>query len=93
MSILEDLYEGKVHPWDKRVCEDGEYRRIADRLADRMDELTTCLNEREKTLCDTIENDLADLSTLSQREYFIEGFRLGAQIMCEIYRYESGNLY
>lgn len=93
MSILEDLYEGKIHPWDKQIYKDGEYRRIADRLADRMDELTVCLDERGKTLCDIIENDLSDLSTVSQRECFIEGVRLGAQIMWEIYHYESENLY
>ncbi len=91
MSALEELYNGNISPSEKFLKDGGEYKAINQKLTKYIDELMLHLNNEEKQLCEKIEDNIYKLSYISEKECFIEGFRLGAQIMWEILLYKSEN--
>ena len=91
MSILEEFYNGNIVPNEKLIKKGGEYQRVNDELSEKIDKLTCTLNGKEKDLCEEIEDGICKLSYISEKESFIEGFRLGIQIMREILEYKSEN--
>lgn len=91
MCILEELYNGNINPSEKFLKDSGDYKKINQELNKHIDELMLHLNDEEKQLCKKIEDNIYKLDYISEKECFIEGFRLGAQIMREILEYESKN--
>lgn len=84
MTILEELYYGNIHPAEKYVRKDGEYQKLTDRITRRFDKLTSTLNEEGIALLNEICEMISEREDLSEKETFVEGFCLGAQIMKEI---------
>ena len=91
MSILEDLYDGNIYPVEKPIKKDGEYQKINKQLTQHIDELLSLLNSEEKLLCEKIEDNFYKASYISEKERFIEGFRIGAQMMWEVMHFNSSN--
>lgn len=91
MSILEELYNGNIVPTEKYIKKGGEYQKINDELSEKIEKLMCTLNSKQKDLCEEIEDGFCRLSYISEKECFIDGFRLGAQIMREILEYKSKN--
>ncbi len=91
MAILEELYNGNIVPSEKFIKKGGEYQKVNDELSEKIEKLTCTLNSKEKDLCEEIGDGICKLSYISEKECFIEGFRLGAQIMREILEYKSEN--
>ncbi len=93
MSVLAELYHGNVNPSERFIKKSGEYGRLMEELTERMDEFTPALNEKERELYEKIEDIITELGGISEEDCFVEGFRLGAQIMWEIFRGENRNFY
>lgn len=91
MSMLEELYYGNIHPAEKHIKKGGEYQKLNQQLMDTLDELMTMLNDEEKQLYEKAEDMAFNLKSISEKEYFIEGFCMGAQIMREIACFKSTN--
>lgn len=93
MSILEELYHGNINPSEKFIKKSGEYGSLLEELTARMDEFIPALNEKEKQLYEKIEDIITELGYISEKDCFVEGFRLGAQIVWEILHSENRNFY
>ena len=91
MSILEELYNGNINPSEKFLKASGGYKKINQELNKHIDELMLHLNDEEKQLFQKIEDNIYQLNYISEKECFIEGFCLGAQIMREILEHKSEN--
>lgn len=91
MSILEDLYNGAINPSEMHIKDGSEYQKLSGQLLDHIEELLPMLNTKEKLLYASIEEKIAERSNISEREAFIEGFRIGALIIYEIIHYKSTN--
>ena len=91
MSILEEFYYGNLDLSAQFVKDGSEYQKLTAKLSDRMDEFIALLNEDEKGRFDQIYEMLAELNCISERERFIYGFRLGAQITWDVFGYISPN--
>ena len=89
MTILEELFYGNISPFEKYIRPQSEYADVSHRLTEHSEELRTLLNKEGKALYDKIENDYADMNCISEKERFIEGFCLGAQIILEITAYKN----
>lgn len=84
-SILEALYYGDIHPEEKIVPRDPEYRRINRRVSEGMGLWKEKLSSEDFNQLEA----LLDLRSQSESIYatttFINGFKLGALMMVEIH--------
>ncbi len=91
MSILEELYNGNINPLERYIKNGSEYQKLNNQLTECLDELMLLLDNRGKQLCEKIGDNIADLSCISEKECFIEGFCMGTQMMWEIMHFKSEN--
>ncbi len=91
MTILEDLYYGNIQPWEKMIKKGSPYQKTEQKLTKEIDTLMASLNKEEKALCEKIADRISELSDLSERERFIEGFCIGAKMMIEVFAFRSAN--
>ena len=84
MSILKELYNGNITPSERFVVSGSNYSKLLSTISEKEDELFKKLSHDEKTLYESIAEKKLMLESISEEEIFIDGFRLGAQIMLEI---------
>lgn len=91
MSILEELYNGKINPCEAFVKKGSEYQSLSTQLTEYIETLLPLLTKEERELYEIIEETISERSCISEREHFIEGFCIGAQMVWEIKNYKSKN--
>lgn len=82
-EILEDLYFGNIVPYEKRMVASSELRRLVKRAADCESQLTEQLNGDERELLSVLTNAQQEIDSITAKENFILGFRLGVRLMAE----------
>ena len=91
-KILEDLYFGNIVPYEKRIAADSELRHLVKRAADCETRLAEQLNDTEKQTLDTLIGTHHEINSITAKEYFILGFRLGVRLMAECMDEDDGEL-
>lgn len=86
MTILENLYNGNINPSERYMKRGGEYYKTVKKLNSLFDEFFPLLNKDTKAIYEKIEKLLSELNYISEKEAFIDGFSIGAQITTEIYK-------
>lgn len=84
MSILYDLYDRNICPAEKFAKRDGEYQRLMADMVDNIDKFMSTLDENGQRLWNEIRDAELQMESIADKESFIDGFCLGAQIMLEI---------
>lgn len=87
MSILNELYNGNIKPAEKCVKKDSEYQKCNTELTENTKKLTALLNDTEKELYEQVLENMFNLSYISEKQNFIDGFCIGSQMMLEILRH------
>ena len=82
-NTLEDLYYGNITPGTQQIAPNSELRRATDRVARFEDQLTERLGEDGQTTLAKLIESRDEVESITARENFILGFRLGARIMTE----------
>lgn len=85
-DILEDLFFGKVIPWEQRPDDIEECRNLNQKMSRTMRVLDEHLNKEAKALLDQYLSDQADMEALLSCDSFKTGFRLGVQLMLAVYK-------
>ena len=84
MTALEDFYFGNVNPSEYRQKKDT--RTKLSEMNDMLDELKSLLTtEQQKEKIEQIDSCQLSLIALSERDAYIEGFKLGVRMTTEIY--------
>ncbi len=91
-KILEDLYFGNIAPYEKRMAANSELRRLTKRAADCESQLAERLNEEEQKLLSVLVNAQQEIDSITVKENFILGFRLGVRLMAECIDEDDGGL-
>ena len=84
MTALENLYNGNINPCCKTIKKGSEYDKLSKSLLEKEEHLIKDFNNDQKKLYESIFEDRFDQEDIYLKETFIEGFRLGAQIMLEV---------
>lgn len=85
-SILEELWYGRIEPYDD-IHMTKEERHLIDLIAENRERLEKTLTEQQKEQLEKYIDCSQELSDLMQKEVFLHGFRLGARIVIEaLYR-------
>ena len=84
MTALEDFYFGNVNPSEYRQKKDTK-KKLSE-MTDLIDELKHLLTtEQQKEKIEQINSCQLSLIALSERDAFIEGFKLGVKLTTEIF--------
>ena len=84
MKIIEDLYFGRISPYERNISATPEYQKLKT-LADRNENLLReSLSDEQKELLDKLIESVTDISSISERDMFINGFRLGIKLMIDV---------
>ena len=84
MKIIEDLYYGHISPYEMSISAAPEYQKLKA-LADRNEDLLRqTLSDEQKELLEKLIESMTDISSISERDMFINGFRLGIKLMIDV---------
>lgn len=83
MNILEDLYYGNLFPHEKCAKLDDEVKELLKLLNRNEENLTATLSEGQKDTFEKYKDCNREIPEISEREAFLNGFRLGARIIIE----------
>ena len=84
MSTIQDLYYGRISPYEMSISTTPEYQKLKA-LATKNEDL---LKESLKELLDKLTECITDISSISERDMFIAGFRLGVKLMIDVMKVE-----
>ena len=88
MKIIEDLYYGRISPYEMSISASSEYQKLKA-LADRNEDLLRdSLSHEQKKLLEKLIETVTDISSISERDMFINGFRLGMKLMIDVMKDE-----
>ena len=84
MSTIQNLYYGRISPYEMSISTAPEYQKLKA-LADRNENLLKeTLSDEQKELLDKLIESMTDISSISERDMFIAGFRLGMRLMIDV---------
>ena len=88
MDTIQDLYYGRISPYEMSISTAPEYQKLKA-LADKNEDLLReTLSDEQKELLDKLIESVTDISSISERDMFINGFRLGMKLMIDVMKDE-----
>ena len=91
-NTLEDLYYGNITPGVQQIVPNSELKRATDRVARFEDQLTERLDEDGQAILAKLIESKDEIESITARENFILGFRLGARITMECMDENDGDI-
>ena len=84
MTTLENFYFGNINPSEYKQSKDSK-KKLSE-MTRLLDELRSMLTtDQQKEMLERIENNQLSLIALSEKDAYIEGFKLGVKMTTEIY--------
>ena len=85
-SILQDLYNGKIYPEEQGCPQTKEFRIMQKNLSDHQEAFLQKIGSPlDQELQEMIVEQL-DVFSIEKTKSFIDGFRLGAKIVIEVFQ-------
>lgn len=85
-DVLEDLFFGKIDPWENRPSNMEEFHLLNQKMSQLSAILEERLDKETRSLLDQYLSNRADMETLLSCDSFKTGFRLGIRIMMAVYK-------
>ena len=88
MNTIQDLYYGRISPYEMSISTAPEYQKLKA-LADKNEDLLKeTLSDEQKELLEKLIECITDISSISERDMFINGFQLGMKLMIDVMKDE-----
>ena len=84
MQILEDFYYGNIVPWERTLQKDSDIHKISKQIIELENKLLDGIEDDKKDIYGHISEERHKRQDITDREMFICGFRLGAQLMMDV---------
>ena len=88
MNTIQDLYYGRISPYEMRISTAPEYQKLKALAEKNENLLRETLSDEQKELLDKLTECITDISSISERDMFIVGFRLGVKLMIDVMKDE-----
>ncbi len=84
-TILKAIANGNLRMGTETTTHTPKFRRAMKKVCELEESLYTTLNNPEKELLEKLEDALGDVDESNSQQSFINGFRLGALVMVEVF--------
>jgi hypothetical protein len=84
-SVLEELYHGRVCPWERCPTQSSEREKVNHRIEEEKRNLIEKLSLNECGRLESLENLYTQSSDLEQVEAFSHGFKLGVELIVSVF--------
>ena len=84
MNTIQDLYYGRISPYEISISTTPEYQKLKALAVKNEDLLRETLSDEQSALLDKLIESFTDISSISERDMFIAGFRLGVKLMIDV---------
>ena len=84
MNTIQDLYYGRISPYEMSISTTPEYQKLKALATQNEDLLRETLSDKQKELFEKLTENITDISSISERDMFIAGFRLGVKLMIDV---------
>ena len=84
MSVLEDLWDGNIAPWEREIKRSSDYADALDRIVQLETDLHARLNDEEKELLERFVDCSNEMCCVSECEMFVRGFTLDIKLIIEV---------
>ena len=88
MNTIQELYYGRISPYEMSISTAPEYQKLKALAAKNEDMLKETLSDEQKELLVKLIESVTDISSISERDMFIAGFRLGMKLMIDVMKDE-----
>lgn len=85
MSVLEDLYNGKIRPLEDIFPENAEFRYLEREIGSERKYFEEKLSDGDKERFEKMNEMIFKCELMSDYASFLYGFRLGAMLVFEIF--------
>lgn len=84
MTTLEDLYYGNISPHERYIKRGTRGDKLVKLICKNEEELTAGLTEKQKETFEKFKTCQDELSGITEREAFSDGFILATRIIAEV---------
>ena len=91
MTTLENLYYGNIDPANKYIKRGSEYSKLINLSVRNEEKLTPTLSKEQKTIFEKYKDCITDMTSIAEKEAFIQGIKLGIKITAESFLIDSEN--
>ena len=85
MTTLENLYYGNIVPADKDIRRGSEYSKLLNLSVRNEEKLLPTLSKEQKVIFEKYKDCVIEMNSISEKEVFIQGVKLGIKIIAETY--------
>lgn len=79
-DIIDQLYFGKIVPWEKQVEKSPEIKQYGDQVCEDIEYLRKLLDENGRKVLERLLDNGSEIERFQAKESFKYGFRLGMQL-------------
>ena len=91
MTTLENLYYGNIFPADKDIKRGSEYSKLINLSLRNEDKLVLTLSKEQKVIFEKYKDCITEMTSIAEKEAFIQGVKLGLKITAETFLTDSYN--
>ena len=84
INTIQDLYYGRISPYEMSISTTPEYQKLKALAGKNEDLLRETLSDEQSALLDKLIESFTDISSISERDMFINGFQLGMKLMIDV---------
>ena len=91
MTTLENLYYGNIFPADKDIKRGSEYSKLLNLSVRNEEKLVPTLSKEQKIIFEKYKDCISEMTSIAEKESFIQGIKLGIKITAESFLSDSQN--
>ena len=85
MSIIDELWHGNIAPFEQSTLGDKRFAELLKLVNQDREELVGTLMDKQKETLEKYEETVNEMYSVTEREAFSYGFRLGVRLMTEAF--------
>ena len=85
MDIINELWYGNVSPFEQCTRGDKRLKELLKLVARNREDLVATLTNKQKETLEKFEDCMNEMHSVTERDAFSYGFRLGMQLMAEAF--------
>ena len=85
MKITDELWYGNISPFEQCTLGDKRLKELLKLVARNREELDGTLTDKQRETLEKFEENMNEMHSITERDAFSYGFRLGAHLMAETF--------